>query len=769
MKRYLIYLLALSCTYGTFAFGQTLEPVKSKADIQKALKQSPALSFKEKTLSPSFVLSKATDASLKADFSVKSEASAEIFWEENFDKGTDYWKLASESPSIVWENKVMEESKSFSTIDNTNITSLFIEGSYRYGDRGQATATSNAITVPANADISFYAGYSLSLNQGYCTLTLNISMDNDQWLPLWNSDDEKEPKNWVWRYIKKDLSAYAGKTVYLQWVYNGYMGEFAIDGITISTPKVIEKVEVKTGETIYLTDLSVGEPDSWLWNFPGGTPSSSTQQNPTVYYTKDGTYDISLTVSNSNGSDIITKTGFVEVTGEKPVADILPPATFRYFSTRHPMIAPLVTVQYKDNSLHYPTKRMWEFTGIGEDGTQTITSSEENPNVNYTFLHDQNVSLDVSNQHGSSSTSLDVSVEYSGLISNFQPNDTPFTFDLGDGYGSFPGTNKMKITEYAEKFSKPSRPIMVYGVNAYFTKATATELLDQIADVSVKLCKSENGLPGEVLESSSWRVFELETGGGTSIPPTTFEFSKPVSINEEFFIVISGIPEKNDGVDVRMATANFRDHGNTAYLKHKDEWKAASDFFPAGQNHTSYLVAPAIVHSVLAPISEVPLKVGKDAGVAELAFFSYCGYETPIKIDQDWCRITSKPNGLTLDTIRIAYDKLPEEQTERKAILTITDGMDEVNVELIQSKGNPSQISIKEKENLINTTSFSDEFILSIPANTKNIQVSNVAGKIVYSYKPTPLEQNIKINCSNWDTGIYLIQVGNRVLKGLKY
>ena len=98
-------------------------------------------------------------------------------------------------------------------------------------------------------------------------------MDNDQWLPLWNSDDEKEPKNWVWRYIKKDLSAYAGKTVYLQWVYNGYMGEFAIDGITISTPKVIEKVEVKTGETIYLTDLSVGEPDSWLWNFPGGTPS----------------------------------------------------------------------------------------------------------------------------------------------------------------------------------------------------------------------------------------------------------------------------------------------------------------------------------------------------------------------------------------------------------------------------------------------------------------------------------------------------------------
>ena len=51
------------------------------------------------------------------------------------------------------------------------------------------------------------------------------------------------------------------------------MGEFAIDGITISTPKVIEKVEVKTGETIYLTDLSVGEPDSWLWNFPGGTPS----------------------------------------------------------------------------------------------------------------------------------------------------------------------------------------------------------------------------------------------------------------------------------------------------------------------------------------------------------------------------------------------------------------------------------------------------------------------------------------------------------------
>ena len=75
---------------------------------------------------------------------------------------------------------------------------------------------------------------------------------------------------------------------------------------------------------------------------------------------------------------------------------------------------------------------------------------------------------------------------------------------------------------------------------------------------------------------------------GTSLTGTDFEFSKPVTVNDEFFIVISDIPEKNETCTISFATAVFRGQGNTAYFKQRGEWKAASDYFPAGSNHTSY-------------------------------------------------------------------------------------------------------------------------------------------------------------------------------------
>ena len=65
--------------------------------------------------------------------------------------------------------------------------------------------------------------------------------------------------------------------------------------------------------TINFTDNSTNNPTSWSWTFPGGTPSSSTLQNPTVSYTISGTYDVSLTASNTYGSGTLTKTSYITV------------------------------------------------------------------------------------------------------------------------------------------------------------------------------------------------------------------------------------------------------------------------------------------------------------------------------------------------------------------------------------------------------------------------------------------------------------------------
>jgi len=66
--------------------------------------------------------------------------------------------------------------------------------------------------------------------------------------------------------------------------------------------------------TVNFTDLSSNGPTSWSWSFPGGTPSSSTAQNPSVTYNSAGTYSVTLTVTNGGGSDIETKTNYITVT-----------------------------------------------------------------------------------------------------------------------------------------------------------------------------------------------------------------------------------------------------------------------------------------------------------------------------------------------------------------------------------------------------------------------------------------------------------------------
>ncbi len=59
-------------------------------------------------------------------------------------------------------------------------------------------------------------------------------------------------------------------------------------------------------------DQSTGFPQSWLWEFGDGT--TSRLQNPTHCYTAEGSYTVSLTVTNARDVDAETKHGFVLVT-----------------------------------------------------------------------------------------------------------------------------------------------------------------------------------------------------------------------------------------------------------------------------------------------------------------------------------------------------------------------------------------------------------------------------------------------------------------------
>ncbi len=73
---------------------------------------------------------------------------------------------------------------------------------------------------------------------------------------------------------------------------------------------------VFVGGSVTFNDLSVGNPTGWEWTFEGGDPSSSTEQNPVVTYNTAGTYDVTLMVTNSQGSNTMVKEDYINVVDE---------------------------------------------------------------------------------------------------------------------------------------------------------------------------------------------------------------------------------------------------------------------------------------------------------------------------------------------------------------------------------------------------------------------------------------------------------------------
>lgn len=87
---------------------------------------------------------------------------------------------------------------------------------------------------------------------------------------------------------------------------------------TLTNPPVANFIgtplTILEGNSVDFNDLSTNNPTTWNWTFPGGTPGTFTGQNPPpIVYNTAGTYNVTLQVSSSNGSDTETKNAYVEV------------------------------------------------------------------------------------------------------------------------------------------------------------------------------------------------------------------------------------------------------------------------------------------------------------------------------------------------------------------------------------------------------------------------------------------------------------------------
>ena len=147
--------------------------------------------------------------------------------------------------------------------------------------------------------------------------------------------------------------------------------------------------EIFTSQTVHFTDLSENA-TTWEWYFEGGTPKSSSEQNPVVLYENTGTFSIKLKVFNESCSNEIEIRDYITVIpAPLPIAD---------FEADKTTIFENETVSFTDISENNPTVWRWHFEG----GTPE-TSTEQNLAVLYKNPGIYSVKLVIENDFGQDS------------------------------------------------------------------------------------------------------------------------------------------------------------------------------------------------------------------------------------------------------------------------------------------------------------------------------------------------------------------------------
>ena len=257
---------------------------------------------------------------------------------------------------------------------------------------------------------------------------------------------------------------------------------------TLENPPVAAFIASQTiitaGQSVQFTDQSSNNPTGWSWDFGDG--STSTLKSPSHIYSAAGTYTVSLTATNSSGSDTETKADYIKV---NPLI-VTPVAAFTASPTT---ITAGQSVQFTDQSSNSPTGWNWDF---GDGGTSTLKS----PSHIYSTAGTYTVSLTATNSSGSDTeTKIDYikvnpvvltpvayftaspttitagqSVQFTDQSSN---TPTSWSWDFGDG-----GTSAMESPSHV--YSTAGK----YAVSLTATNSSGSDTETKLSYITVNLC-----------------------------------------------------------------------------------------------------------------------------------------------------------------------------------------------------------------------------------------------------------------------------------------
>jgi PKD repeat protein len=238
------------------------------------------------------------------------------------------------------------------------------------------------------------------------------------------------------------------------------------------------------GQPVQFSDQSSGGPSSWQWSFGDG--ATSQQSDPSHTYATSGTYTVSLTVSNENGSDTLSQQLTV---GEAPEA------AFTYSPARPAVGEP---VQFSDASTGGPSSWSW---GFGDGAT----SGQRNPSHTYATAGPKTVTLTVSNSFGDDQTSQVIEVDEAGEVVGGDENQaTPPGTNVDERIASATDANGNRIIVWTDNRGK--------GL-------TADGLVKQGEDGLFARFFDPDEVPGDTI------IVERSSGGVVDTPTVSFDNS----------------------------------------------------------------------------------------------------------------------------------------------------------------------------------------------------------------------------------------------------
>ena len=128
------------------------------------------------------------------------------------------------------------------------------------------------------------------------------------------------------------------------------------------------KTQALSDESISFTDMSVGFPSTWLWEFipAEGRTVTSTEQNPSLVF-EPGVYSVKLTVTNPKTTATLTQENYLNIIDKNSVAADI--------TADQRMVIEGGVISFKDTSLGRPTRWNWTFEG---DRKSTRLNSSHN-------------------------------------------------------------------------------------------------------------------------------------------------------------------------------------------------------------------------------------------------------------------------------------------------------------------------------------------------------------------------------------------------------